>query len=109
MPWHYGGWNCDVGVPKLELLPCLCEPARAKQSPTLREIASAKDHRLATTSSSIISDLGTHCDVLSPQRADKFFVPIRFKQIHAMPAAQRLRGVAFLKTGRDNKRLPIRK
>ena len=49
----------DRGVPKLELLTCLCEPDRAKQSPTLREIASAEEHRLATTSSSIISDLGT--------------------------------------------------
>jgi hypothetical protein len=47
------------GVPKLELLSCLCEPDRAKQSPTLQEIASAEDHRLATTSSFIISDLGT--------------------------------------------------
>ena len=27
------------GVPKLELLSCLCEPDRAKQSPTLQEIA----------------------------------------------------------------------
>jgi hypothetical protein len=62
------------------LLSCLCEPDRAKQSPILREIAhlhcttpalagsarersavqvSAKNHRLATTSSSIISDLDT--------------------------------------------------
>jgi hypothetical protein len=48
-----------LGVPKLELLSCLCEPDRAKQSPTLQEIASAEDHRLATTSSFIISDLGT--------------------------------------------------
>ena len=47
-----------LGVPKLELLPCLCEPDRAKQSPTLQEIVSAEDHRLATASSSIISDLG---------------------------------------------------
>jgi hypothetical protein len=47
------------GVPKLELLLCLCEPDRAKQSPILREIASAENHRLATTSSSIISGLDT--------------------------------------------------
>ena len=54
----------NLGVPKLELLTCLCKPDRAKQSPTLRGIASAEEHRLATTSSSIISDLGTPGNLL---------------------------------------------
>ena len=48
----------NLEVPKLELFSCLCEPDRAKQSPTLQEFASAEERRLATTSSSIISDLG---------------------------------------------------
>lgn len=61
---RFWGFRIDLGVPKTKWMSVIASHSLAKQSPGLREIASAELHRLAMMSRFITSRLGIRIDFL---------------------------------------------